>query len=171
MKMLNLALFLLLNSHALPAQEGSAHTTLLAGSQIAFFNDVSQELICQCGCHLVLNSCGHVNCPSAVPMRSKIESMILEKKSKEEILSYFITEYTFEGKIIGRKVLSQPDTKGFDLVAWVLPFALFLIFIFVVIFALKKYSKKNPTLTETLIKMSPEETKRIEEELKKMDSQ
>ncbi len=165
--------FLLLTSaHGLSAQTGTVHSDKLSGNQNQFFNAVSEELICQCGCNLVLSQCGHINCPSAVPMRNKIEEMILAQKSKEDILKFFITEYRFNGRApAGRAILSQPGTEGFDLVAWIMPFVLLSVFSVVVVFIIRKTSKTN-VLTNTNASAAPDDLdKRVEEELKKWDSE
>ncbi len=174
MKKYSLLFTIILNTTISFSQEGSAHTTKLFGEQVQLFNEISSELICQCGCNLVLGSCGHVNCPSAVPMREMIESMILAQKPKTEIIAYFVNDYTYQGKKIGKKILSQPATSGFDLIAWTLPYIVFGIFVIFVIFIVRKHShsasreeKSSPTnSTNTL---SSEETKKIEEELKKLE--
>lgn len=165
--------FLLLTSaHGLTAQTGTVHSDKLSGNQNQFFNAVSEELICQCGCNLVLSQCGHVNCPSAVPMRSKIEEMVLGQKSKENILKFFMTEYRFDGKApAGRAILSQPGTEGFDLIAWIMPFILLSLFSVVVIFIIRRSSKSN-ALPKTNFSGAPNDLdKRVEEELKKWDSE
>jgi cytochrome c-type biogenesis protein CcmH/NrfF len=168
----SLSIFFLVSIYSLQAQTGSARSDNLSGSQIDFFNSMSDELICQCGCNLVLSNCGHVNCPSAIPMRKQIEEMILAQKSKDDILKYFMTKYSFEGKPPkGRAILSQPDTKGFDLMAWIMPFILFAVFSVVMIFIVKRSTRKDavrsvaPDAAPALNGLD----KQIEEDLKKLE--
>ncbi|NUM80564.1 cytochrome c-type biogenesis protein CcmH [bacterium] len=161
---------LLIVAGSLAAQSETAHSEKLSGKQAELFKSVSDDLICQCGCNLVLTQCGHVNCPSAVPMREKIEEMVLAGKTKQEMLSYFMNEYSFRGKPpVGKAILSQPDTKGFDLMAWLMPFVLFVVFLGVVVYVVKKISGRTvekPVAVESPAEMDP----RIEEELKKFES-
>lgn len=152
--------------------QSSAHSSKLNGQQAALFSEISEELICQCGCNLVLGQCGHVNCPSAIPMREKIEEMILAQKNKTEIMAYFMKDYNFRGKgPFGKSILSQPATEGFDLMAWIMPFLLFVVFTAVVFIVVKRSTSKSKTATEAAPSSAPASDldKRIEDELKKME--
>jgi len=136
-----LSFFLFQDDH----QSESAHSTTLVGEQAAMFKDVSDELICQCGCSLVLSQCGHVNCPSAIPMRKKIEEMVIAGQPKDSILAYFMNEYSFRGNPpAGKAILSEPDRTGFDLVAWITPFAALIVFGMVVLVVVKRRLRSGP---------------------------
>lgn len=150
--------------------QSSAHSSKLNGQQAVMFSEISEELICQCGCNLVLGQCGHVNCPSAIPMREKIEEMLLAQKSKTEIMAYFMNDYNFRGKgPFGKAILSQPATEGFDLMAWVMPFLLFVVFTAVVFVVVKRSTAKTKTAAVPSSAPASELDKRIEDELKKME--
>ncbi|MBL7996332.1 cytochrome c-type biogenesis protein CcmH [bacterium] len=152
--------------------QGSAHSSKLSGEQAVLFSEISEELMCQCGCNLVLGQCGHVNCPSAVPMREKIEEMILAQKTRTEIMDYFLNEYTFRGKgPFGKVILSQPGTTGFDLMAWVLPFILFALFSVVLFVVVKRATRVNTTSAknDSTPMPSSDVDRRIEEDLKKLE--
>lgn len=111
--MLSLAALLLAGT--LEARAQSAQTSLTDPAQAELFREVSEGLVCQCGCNMILHVCNHVGCPSAVPFREKIEGYIQEGMTKEQILARFVAD---EGTV----VLSAPTTKGFNLTAWVMPF-------------------------------------------------
>lgn len=83
-------------------------------------SEIEESLTCQCGCGLTVHSCNHVQCPSGIPLKEEIASQLAAGKGREEILTYFSTKY-------GEKILSAPTTTGFNLVAWVMPFAMVLI--------------------------------------------
>lgn len=166
-----LAFFCIEMTGTLHAQ-GSAHSSKLSGEQAVLFSKISEELMCQCGCNLVLGQCGHVNCPSAIPMREKLEEMILEKKSETEIMSFFVNDYTFRGKgPFGKRILSQPDTKGFDLMAWVMPFLAFAVFTAVLFAVVRRVTsgKKNTDLNPDVSPVPSDINRRIEDELKKLE--
>ena len=177
MKKFNLALLLISLISALWCirssvhSQSSAHSSKLNGEQAALFSKISEELICQCGCNLVLGQCGHVNCPSAIPMREKIEEMLLDKKSQSEIMSYFMKDYTFRGKgPFGKAILSQPATEGFDLMAWVMPFLLLVVFTAIVFVVVKKATvKKQSAKDESSTGPASDMDRRIEDELKKLE--
>lgn len=140
-----LSLFFIQDDH----QSESAHSTTLKGVQAELFKEVSDALICQCGCNLVVSQCGHVNCPSAIPIRKKIEEMVVAGQPKDSILAYFMYEYSFRGNPPkGKAILSEPDRKGFDLVAWVTPFAALVVFGLIVLMVVKRRSRSIQTTVQ-----------------------
>ncbi len=86
-----------------------------AGSGIVA-EEAAEGLTCQCGCGLTVANCNHPNCSFAVPAREKIAAMAARGMSAAAIIEEF-------RKIYGEKVLSAPTTQGFNLLAWITPFA------------------------------------------------
>lgn len=152
------------------AQSETSHSSRLTGAHADLFKETSEELICQCGCNLVLGQCGHINCPSAIPMRNKIEEMILAGRTKQEMLDWFMTEYRFEGRPpVGKAILSQPETRGFDLMAWIMPFLLFAVFAVVTVAVVMKFTRRKPDLASPPPSPADDYQRRIEDELKKIE--
>jgi cytochrome c-type biogenesis protein CcmH len=79
-------------------------------------SEIEEALTCQCGCGLTVHSCNHVQCPSGIPLKEEIAGQLAAGKTGTEVLTYFSTKY-------GEKILSSPTTTGFNLVAWITPFA------------------------------------------------
>lgn len=77
---------------------------------------VSQGLTCQCGCGLTVANCNHPTCSFSVPMRTEIENMIDRGMSRDAIIGFYRHKF-------GEKILSAPTTEGFNLLAWIMPFA------------------------------------------------
>jgi cytochrome c-type biogenesis protein CcmH len=77
---------------------------------------VSEGLTCQCGCGLTVANCNHPNCEFSVPVRDQIEGMLNRGMSGPQVIAYFRGKY-------GEKILSAPTTQGFNLLAWIMPFA------------------------------------------------
>lgn len=86
-----------------------------AGSR---FNDLGHRLMCTCGCAQLLGECNHVGCTESGRARNELSAAIAGGKSDKDILTMFSAKY-------GATVLAAPTTHGFDLVAWVAPFAVF----------------------------------------------
>ncbi len=105
--LIGLALLLAATAADLVAVHAAARTTLQA---------VSEGLTCQCGCGLTIANCNHPNCGFAVPLRREIQGMIDKGMSRDQILMYMRRKY-------GEKILSAPTTEGFNILAWVMPFA------------------------------------------------
>lgn len=65
----------------------NVYTQLNQPAQVAAFTRISDALICQCGCHFVLSSCPHVECPWGIPVRRIIEAEIRAGQSETQILN------------------------------------------------------------------------------------
>lgn len=75
-------------------------------------DDVSKELMCQCGCTMIVYNC---ECSTAGQMRDVIRTKLDEGQSGPEVMGYFVDQY-------GETVLSAPTKEGFNLTAWIFPF-------------------------------------------------
>jgi cytochrome c-type biogenesis protein CcmH len=82
------------------------------------FNDLGHRMMCTCGCAQLLGECNHVGCPNSSGMRDELSTAIANGSSDKEILAAFSTKY-------GATVLAAPTMEGFNLVAWIAPFAVF----------------------------------------------
>ena len=98
--------------------------------------DISEELICQCGCSLVLGSCTHAECSSRDMMTTSIEEKLAQGQSEEQIIQFLVTQY-------GEQVLSSPPKQGFNLVAWILPFVVILGGGGIIYFALRAWVRRD----------------------------
>ena len=92
--------------------------TLGASDAGSRFNDLSHRLMCTCGCAQLLGECNHVGCPESPRELNELKAGIAAGASDKEILAAFASKY-------GATVLAAPTTQGFDLVAWIAPFAVF----------------------------------------------
>ncbi len=101
-----------------------ADTTTVSG--------ISGELVCQCGCTMVLSNCSHAECAVREAMTTLIVQKIADGQSKEQIIQSFVAQY-------GEQVLASPPKRGFNLTAWILPFAALLVGGWVIYVALKKW--------------------------------
>src|SRR5262249_28265433 len=79
-------------------------------------HDIEEGLTCQCGCGLTVASCNHLECGFAVPVRKDIAESLARGETGEQILDRYKKEY-------GEKVLSSPIPQGFNLLAWIGPYA------------------------------------------------
>ena len=86
-----------------------------AGSR---YTDLNHRMMCTCGCAEILGECNHVGCPNSAGELEELRAGIAASKSDKEILASFAAKY-------GATVLAAPTTEGFDLVAWIAPFAVF----------------------------------------------
>ena len=83
----------------------------------ASLTDIEDEVMCPvCGVPLELA----IEAPQAQQQRDFIRRLINQGKTKEEIKDELVAEY-------GEEVLAVPGDEGFDLAAWVVPGAAFVI--------------------------------------------
>lgn len=92
-------------------------------------DDVAGNLICQCGCTMVVTSC---QCGTADQMRTLIQGKIDKGETKEMIIKYFVDQY-------GEKVLASPTKKGFNLTAWITPFVAILLGGAIIFFLVRRW--------------------------------
>ena len=138
----------------------SAKTQLKDPVLATRFNEVSDRLVCQCGCNMILQVCNHVNCPSAVPMRHSIETQLLAGAPDDSIVAGFVGEY-------GLKVLSSPPTSGFNLAAWVMPGFALLVGLFTAVYLSMRWAaKRRVAIAAPTTTIDPELKRRIEDEMK-----
>jgi cytochrome c-type biogenesis protein CcmH/NrfF len=103
----------------------------------ARFNKVGSRLMCTCGCAQSLMGCDHVGCPNRSGEMDRLRGGIAGGLSDAAILQGFVTEY-------GKTVLGAPPTEGFDLLAWIMPFAVALIGLLGTIFLVRHWAKSQP---------------------------
>jgi len=106
---------LLLALALVPLMLAPAHSIQQQTLMETRFRELSDTLVCQCGCNLQLSVCGMQGCESATPMRKEIREKLDAGETNEEILASFVDRY-------GLTVLSAPPTSGFNLSAWIMPF-------------------------------------------------
>jgi cytochrome c-type biogenesis protein CcmH len=92
--------------------------SLGASAPSSRLNSLSHHLMCQCGCAQLLGECDHVGCPDRDKELTELSSAVDSGLSDQQILDAFAAKY-------GATVLAAPPTRGFDLVAWIAPFAVF----------------------------------------------
>ncbi len=99
--------------------------------------DVEESLTCQCGCGLTVHACNHLQCPSRGPLQKEIAEQLALGKTQPEVLSYFAGKY-------GEKILAAPTTTGFNLVAWIMPFAVVLIAAMIIVVLTRRWRRRAP---------------------------
>lgn len=102
----------------------------------ATVGDVADELLCMCGCTLLLENCSHVECAVQDSMMSTISLMLDEGNSTNDIVQYFVDYY-------GESVLSAPTKSGFNLIAWVTPFAAIAVGAVIVFVVTRKWVRRG----------------------------
>ena len=158
-RLLAMTLLAMTMSAPVGALAQSAKTHIKDPALAKRFNEVSDDLVCQCGCNMGLRVCNHENCPSALPMRHEIEEKLQAGASDDSITAGFVKEY-------GDKVLAEPPATGFNLAAYVMPGFAVLIGLFIVATFASRMSNKRRLSTGPATPVDPETRERIERELR-----
>lgn len=128
----------------------------------AAYKDVSDKLICQCGCNYGLSWCPHLNCPSAPIIRQAIREKLATGQSEEQVLQAMVAQF-------GPAILAAPPAKGFDLAAWVMPGVALLFGLVLVVYFLRRWRARSPApvadpaLLERYRASAEREMKRLDE--------
>jgi len=80
---------------------------------------LSHRTMCTCGCAEILGECNHVGCSYSTEELAMLRDGIANGQSDKAILDAMVARY-------GLVVLAAPPKQGFNLVAWIAPFAVFL---------------------------------------------
>jgi cytochrome c-type biogenesis protein CcmH len=122
--------------------------------------ELSSKFVCVCGgCNQQLSNCNHFGCASREGMLKDLARQIDQGKDDAAIIAYFADKY-------GTSVLSSPPASGFNLVAWIMPFAALGVGGLAAIALVRRFRARftpSPANTADLVKYQD----KVEEELKK----
>jgi cytochrome c-type biogenesis protein CcmF len=120
------------------------------------------EMGCICGtcAHEPLNKC---TCGYASGMRAQLREQIDQGKSRDEILAHFISVYG------GQQFLTAPLDKGFNRLAWLLPYGLAGTGIVLIGFVAIRWSHRRETEPERPAPLDPAIEERLDDELRNLD--
>jgi len=91
-----------------------------AADPTARFDKLGHQIMCSCGCNEILLECNHVGCPLSDGMRQELMAGINKGDNDSMIFQAFVQKY-------GPTALAAPPTQGFNLVAWIMPFAVLIL--------------------------------------------
>jgi len=84
------------------------------------YDELSDKFMCLCGCGSTIKTCPHEDCGFAIPFKKELAEKVQKGETKEQIINYFVGKH-------GQQILSAPPKKGFNLTAWITPFAAIII--------------------------------------------
>ena len=101
--------------HAQGHQEGASEAFLVPKTQME--RDMQKEIICMCG------TCGRkrlseCTCSEAARMRGELAGLVQQGKTRDQIYQYFMSEFG------SQEPLATPIDRGFNRLAWAVPYAL-----------------------------------------------
>lgn len=103
------------------------------------FERLGHDMMCACGCRQILLECNHVGCPSSEGMRKELVANMQSGKDDKAITQVFVEKY-------GPTVLASPRTSGFELTAWIMPFAVFAAGILMTLWLARHWQRRPRTV-------------------------
>jgi cytochrome c-type biogenesis protein CcmF len=139
--------------------------TVLLVPKTELEKDLHRSIICMCG------TCGRKNlaectCSEAARMRSEIAGLVSQGKSRDEIVQYHIDKYG------SQEPLAAPLDRGFNRLAWLLPYALGAGGLVVAALAAVRWSRHAAAASrrgDEATESSPELEARLDDELSQLD--
>src|SRR6201992_1556904 len=105
---------------------------MLGADPSSRFNRVGHQMMCVCGCGQILLECNHVGCPDSDREITELRTEIATGLPDAGVFNWFVAKY-------GPTVLAAPLRGGFDIVAWIVPFAALLLGIALVVFFIRRW--------------------------------
>jgi cytochrome c-type biogenesis protein CcmF len=96
--------------------EHNEGVTVRAAPRTPAESELFKKIVCMCGTcgRQLLSDC---TCSTAEKMRNDISKMVAEGKTVDQVIAYYLEKYP------GESALAMPLDKGFNRLAWVLPYA------------------------------------------------
>jgi len=101
------------------------------------FHDLNHKLMCTCGCAEILGECNHAGCSSSTEELELLRSTMSAGNTDQQIFDTFAAKY-------GATVLAAPPASGFNLIAWIAPFAVFAAALLGTILLVRHWSVSKP---------------------------
>jgi cytochrome c-type biogenesis protein CcmH/NrfF len=162
-----LVLLLVLTAGATTARaqhiESAQPITVIARSPLE--KDLHEHVVCMCGT-CGRRRIGECTCSYAADMRAEIAQLVADGKTREEIVQYLVREYG------SQEVLAEPIDRGFNRLAWLLPYGAGLAGIVLVGGMAVRWSRRRPVDgTEPAVAAAarPDLEDRLDDELRELD--
>ena len=79
-------------------------------------SSIGAKLQCLCGCGKTVQNCDDANCSFRDNAREVIQQALTAGQSEKQIIDNMVAQF-------GEQILVEPPKSGFNLVAWIVPFA------------------------------------------------
>jgi cytochrome c-type biogenesis protein CcmF len=142
---------------------GFAQTTGRVAERTALERQLANEIMCTCGCRLPVGVCGMANCQGKEAQLERISQLVAEGLSREEIIATFVREFG------GQDVLAAPIDRGFNRLAWLLPYGLAAGGLIIILVNVRRWSRPSAARRSTGDTMDPSLKARLDDELRNLD--
>lgn len=116
-------------------------TFMGVGDEATRFNDLGHRMMCVCGCNQILLECNHVGCKYSDNMRGELMASLERGDNDDLTLQTFVQKY-------GTTVMAAPTAKGFNRVAWVMPYLALVLGLTTVVLIVRAWKNRPLVLPE-----------------------
>ena len=163
-----LLLLILLVPAVARAQHVETGQTVPVIARSGLERDLQQNLICMCGTcgRQLLSQC---QCGYAQNMRKELAALVGEGRTREQVVAYYIAKYG------SQEPLAQPIDKGFNRLAWAVPYVLGATGLIVTGFVAVRWTRRGKTasaaaaVSEPRTPVDPALESRLNDELSNLD--
>ncbi len=99
-------------------------------------NTLGHQMMCMCGCGQILAECNHVGCTYSSRQLAEVREMVMRGDNDASIKEAMVQKY-------GTTVLAAPTTSGFNIVAWIMPFAIFALALAAVVLVVRAWKHRS----------------------------
>jgi len=107
-----------------------------AGDNSARVDRLGHQMMCVCGCNQILLECNHVGCSYSTRMRDELVAAVDRGETDNGVLQWFILNY-------GTTVLTVPTNRGFNRIAWIMPYLVLVVGIGLVVLIVGVWRKRS----------------------------
>jgi cytochrome c-type biogenesis protein CcmH len=120
----------------------------LMGADNPRYENIGSKIMCTCGCGQMLLKCNHVGCPNSEKMQHQLRAQIAATNDDEQVLNFFRTEW-------GVTTVVEPGHHGFELLAWILPFAGLGLGILLLVLVVSKWRARPAAAAASNVQLDP----------------
>jgi cytochrome c-type biogenesis protein CcmF len=121
------------------------------------------EILCTCGCRRPLNNCGMMNCSGHAVQTEKVQRLIAEGKTHDEIIAIFVRDAG------GQDILAAPIDEGFNRLAWLFPYLAAGAGLVLIVVMARKWSRQPAPALAGDAGLDPALDARLDDELRNLD--
>ena len=156
-----LLLSLVLWPAALLAQGGQSVAPV---ERSALQRQLESEIMCTCGCNQPMGSCQmRPNCGHYDTQAARLKAFLAEGRSHDEVRDAFAREFGSQA------VLAAPIDRGFNRLAWLLPYVVAAMALVSVVVAARRWSARAVPAATGAVDLDPALSARLDDELRNLD--
>ncbi|MFQ6113980.1 MAG: cytochrome c-type biogenesis protein CcmH [bacterium] len=126
-------------------------------------SEIKKSLVCLCECNMTVEACqGAMACDSAEKLTAEATQYVEQGLNKKAIFAAFIGKY-------GEHILAAPTKKGFNLTAWILPFAAIFIAGFGIVRVVQRWVRPSQNRSAKIETVSSDNNRRNSKYEQKLD--